>query len=266
MSRQAAVRYETLRAHAESETLCVTLDRPEEQNAINGTMVEELHAVLDEAEDSPECRLVVLQGANGVFCAGMDFAAAGTQDELSSEVSARDAAETFIDLLGRLTEFPKVVLARVDGRVAGGGVGLVAASDLAYASERSTFGLPEALWGLLPCCVLPFLIRRAGFQPAYAMALSTLPMTAAEARESRLVDAVTDDADEVIGRLRQRLTRMDGSTVGDLKTYARRMWFLSEQMERTAVEEFSRLMTTPAVRERISALVAGQSLPWESRT
>src|SRR5204863_9100504 len=111
----------------------------------------------------------------------------------------------FFGLLRRFTTVGRVIVSIVDGRVTGGGVGLVAASDLVYATERSSFGLPEALWGLLPCCVLPFLIRRVGYQPAYAMALSTQPVSAQEALRSHLVDAVADDPTALVRRLAARV-------------------------------------------------------------
>jgi polyketide biosynthesis enoyl-CoA hydratase PksH len=261
---EAAVPYRMLRVRAEPGLLWATLDRPRQQNTINGAVLAELHAVLDQAERSPDCRLVVLAGTDGVFCTGMDFADASRTDGDSTALAERGGAE-FLGLLKRFTTVPRAVVSVVDGRVAGGGVGIAAASDFVYATPRSTFGLPEALWGLLPCCVLPFLIRRVGFQPAYAMTLSTLPVTADQAYRTHLVDEVAEDAELPIRRLRLRLSKLDGSTIADLKRYLRGMWFLSEEMERSAVGEFTRLMSSPAVRERISSFATQQVFPWESR-
>ena len=58
-------------------------------------------------------------------------------------------------LLKRLTLTPKVVVACIDGKVIAGGVGIAAAADLVVATPRSEFSLSEALWGMLPCCVVP---------------------------------------------------------------------------------------------------------------
>ncbi|NUR28322.1 MAG: enoyl-CoA hydratase, partial [Catenulispora sp.] len=117
---------------------------------------------------------------------------AGGADGVLDE-DARRTGGAFFDLLTRFTQAPVIVAAAVDGRVAGGGVGLVAACDFVVATEASTFGLPEALWGLLPCCVLPFLIRRVGFQRAHAMALTTRPVAGAEAAAWGLVDETGPD-------------------------------------------------------------------------
>ena len=259
---EAGISYETLRVRDELEVVRITLCRPE-YNSINGVMLAELHRALDQAEDSRDCRIVVLEGTAGAFCTGMDFADAIRSDG-GSDVTAR-GGEAFLGLLRRFTAIPRAVVALVDGRVIAGGVGIAAASDFVYASPRSTFSLPEALWGLLPCCVLPFLIRRVGFQPAYAMTLSTLPVNAEKAHMLHLVDELTEDADALVRRLRARLTKLDASTIADLKRYLRRMWFLSEDMESLAVAEFTRLMASPVVRARISSFASAQVLPWEHR-
>jgi len=250
-----------VRVRQDRELLRVSLDR----HGIDGALLAELHGVLDLAERSPECRLVVIEGSGGVFCTGMDLDAAALSGASSDELASR-GGEEFLGLLTRITTVPRAIVSVVDGRVVGGGVGIAAASDLVYATSRSTFGLPEALWGLLPCCVLPFLIRRVGFQTAHAMTLSTLPVAAERAHRLQLVDELADDVEPLLRRLRARLSKLDGSTISDLKAYQRRMWFLSEDMERAAVAEFTRLMSAPSVRARISAYATDQILPWERRT
>ncbi|MGW7278789.1 enoyl-CoA hydratase-related protein [Streptomyces sp. NPDC054844] len=245
----------------ERHVLRVTLNRPERHNGINGELLAGLHAALDRAERLPDCRLVVLQGAGGVFSTGMDFAEA-SREEAGDEIAGH-GGEWFYGLLKRFSTCSRVIVSVVDGRAVGGGVGLVAASDFVFATERSSFALPEALWGLLPACVLPFLIRRTGFQTAYAMTLSTLPVRAAEAARSGLVDELTDDTGPAVRRLGNRLARLDTSTVGRAKEYFRRLWIVDDATERTAVSEFARMMSSPAVRARIGDFAAHQRFPWE---
>lgn len=246
----------------ERHVLRVTLNRPERHNGINGELLAGLHAALDRAEHSPACRVVVLQGAGGVFSTGMDFTEA-SRDEAGEEIAAH-GGERFYGLLKRFSSCSRVIVSVVDGRAVGGGVGLVSASDLVFATPRSSFALPEALWGLLPACVLPFLIRRTGFQPAYAMTLSTLPVQAAEAARSGLVDELTDDTELAVRRLGNRLARLDTSTVRETKDYFRRLWIVDDATERTAVAEFARMMSSPVVRGRIGDFAAHQRFPWES--
>jgi polyketide biosynthesis enoyl-CoA hydratase PksH len=254
--------YETLRVEEQQEVLRVVLDRPERQNSINDVLLSELHAVLDRAERSAGLRIVALEGAGPVFCSGMDFVASSSSIHGRDGLAARGGA-AFFDLLRRFTTSARVIVACVDGRVIGGGVGLVAACDFVYATERSSFGLPEALWGLLPCCVLPFLIRRVGFQPAYAMTLSTLPVSARQAERISLVDEVVDDARPSLRRLGARLTKIDDVTIADGKRYFERVGFSVAQLEDPAIGEFSRLMASPVIQTRIANFASHRQMPWE---
>ncbi|GAA2267778.1 hypothetical protein GCM10010430_61210 [Kitasatospora cystarginea] len=244
---------------AERALLTITLNRPAERNSITADLLAELGAALDLAEHSPQCRMVVLRAEGDTFCSGMDLAGVAAADGTPAEQAERGGAEYFA-LLRRLTTIGRIVVSEVDGEVVGGGVGLVAASDLVHATARSRFSLPEALWGLLPCSVLPFLIRRVGFQQAYAMALSTLPVDAERAERCRLVDELADDPGPARRRLLFRASKLDPATVADLKSYLRRLWILDEGTERSAVDEFVRLMGSDQVRRRIAGFAAGQGL------
>ncbi|MER7234253.1 enoyl-CoA hydratase-related protein [Streptomyces olivaceus] len=256
--------YRALRVIRESAVLRVTLTRPERQNSIDADVLDELGKALDQAESDPSCAVLVLEGADGVFCSGLDFGAAA--DELADGGTGMAAGgEAFLALMRRFTTAPVVVVACVDGRATGGGVGLAAASDFVLATERSTFSLPEALWGLVPCCVLPFVIRRTGLQKAYGMALGTRPVAAGDAERWGLVDEVCADPDRAVRRLLVRLTRIDPVTVGELKRYARAMWFATEETEEYALREFTRLMSSPVARQRVESLTTAQRLPWEAR-
>ena len=119
------------------------------------------------------------------------------------------------------------------------------------------------LWGLLPACVTPFLIRRVGFQHAYRMTLTTETITAEEAWRIGLVDTLSDKPDDSIRRYLLRLGRLEEKTILDAKAYFQKMWILSEAMEQTAVAELNRLERTERVRENIKNYVAYQKFPWE---
>ncbi|WP_242437931.1 enoyl-CoA hydratase-related protein [Streptomyces hygroscopicus] len=249
--------HETLSLAYDRGMLTVRLTRPERQNSITATLLAELGATLDLAERTEDCRLVVLEAEGGTFCSGMDlYDAAGTG---AGGPDASRGGTEYYALLERLTSVGRIVVARVDGQVVGGGVGLVAACDFVYATGRSQFSLPEALWGLMPCSVLPFLIRRVGFQRAHTMALSTLPVGAVEAERCRLVDEVTEDAWPSLRRLLFRASRFDQAVVGGLKRYMRRLWIVDEGTREYAVGEFARLMSSDAVRRRIAEFASGRA-------
>ncbi len=250
----------TVRVAVAGRQVTLLLDRPERANSLNAALVRDLIAALDWAEARLDCRLVVLRGHPGCFCTGMDF-----QEAAAAGDGERLRMEDYMTLLRRLSQSPKVVVARVEGRVVAGGVGLAAASDLVFATPRSEFSLSEALWGILPCCVLPFLIRRTGYQKAYAMTLTTRPVGAAEAAAMHLVDEVTEQPDEALRRLLLRVGLLEEETIVELKAYFRKLWILTPEIERTAVAEIGRLAAKPAVRAAIAGYATDGRFPWEGR-
>ena len=236
----------------------VELTGPDGGTTLDPPRIAQLRAELDAAEADPACRILLLTAAPGTFCTGMNLVRAGRGE------ATDDTGDVFFDLLVRLTRAPLMVVAAVDGTAAGGGVGLAAASDLVYATGRASFALPEALWGLLPCCVLPFLQRRVGFQRAYAMALTTQPVDAPTAAGWGLVDEVTEDPAVLVRRLAFRAARLDRSTVGDLKRYAHGLHTITTDTRDRAVAELGRLMALPAVRQRLAAYATHGRYPWET--
>jgi len=239
----------------------LTLHRPDNRNSINETLLKEIHFVLDQAEQDTSCRCLVFQGENGIFCTGMDF------QEVAQPVSGNKEnfdSEEYMRILKRFTMTSKIIIVLLDGQVLAGGVGIVAASDIAISTSHTQFGLSEALWGLLPACVLPFLIRRIGFQKSYFMTLTTQTINATEAKTIGLIDELSDNLNDSLRRLLLRLNRIQEETVKDLKTYFRKLWIINETMEQTAVQEITRLANKPNVQANIKNFVEKQQFPWET--
>lgn len=239
----------------------VALNRPEARNSIDVQLLEELHGVLDEVEEDASAKVLVLCGlpSGGVFCTGLDLRA-------SADASARTAITSrFMALMKRLSSMPKIVVALVDGEVIAGGIGLVAASDFVFATPRSTFALTEALWGLLPATVLPFLIRRTGFGGAYAMTMSADTINADAARAMRLVDDVITEGDLIgaVERKARRFARLETSTIGAMKAYFRELWIVDEGTEERAVSEIQRLLADPIAQRKMKDYAERGTLPWE---
>ena len=234
--------------------------RPDQANSINSTLLSELHMALDLAEAAPDCRTVILEGLPGLFCTGMDFHEAAEVDAPSTDtVGIRE----YMRLLKRFTLSPRIVICRVDGRVMAGGVGLVAASDIVIATDRARFTLSESLWGLLPCCVIPFLMRRIGYQKTYFLTLTTRPLSAEEAHSIHLVDELTNDLDDTLRKLTLRLNLLDDRVILDLKHYFQAIAGITPEVEQTAIQEITRLASQPHVQRNIANYVREGRLPWE---
>lgn len=234
----------------------ITLNRLEQRNSLNTTLLNELNQVLNIADKNPDCRIIVLSGQSGIFCTGMDF------NEVSYQSDDLISASSYMNTLKRFATMSKVIIAEIDGQVMAGGVGLVAASDIVIATTRSHFTLSEALWGLLPANVLPYLIRRVGFQKAYWMTLTTQTLSATDAHAIHLVDELSDQGD-VLRKLIMRLARLDEQTIMDMKQYFQKLWFINETMEQVAISELERLMAEPRVKNNITRFVREGKFPWE---
>lgn len=257
MNRERAgfAAYSTLVVDRRSSSWVVTIDRPDSRNSINEPLLEELHGILDEIEAEAAAKVLILRGGPPVFSAGLDFRAATA----STAIAAR-----FRAVLQRLSSTPKIVIALVDGAVIGGGIGLVAASDFVFATSRSTFALTEALWGLVPATVLPFMIRRTGLGPAYAMTLSAETVTAEAACAMRLVDEllVGDDVLASVEAKARAFDRLEAGAIGTTKTYFRDRWPVDDGAE--DVDVIHRLLADPKTQERMRAFSESGQLPWET--
>lgn len=252
--------FETLIINQSHRQLTVRIWRPERDNSINSTLIRELHGALDLAEAIPDCRTLVLEGLPGVFCTGLDL-----QEAAMADVSATETVRIseYMRLLQRFTASSRIVICRVDGRVTAGGVGLVAACDITVATERSEFSLSEALWGLLPCCVMPFLLRRVGYQKAYFLTLTTRTITASEAYAIHLVDELTNNLDDALRKLCLRLNLLDDRVILDLKRYFQGLAGITPDMEQTAIREIARLAGQPYVQQNIRNFIQHGLFPWE---
>ena len=246
--------FETIKVAEIVGGLTITINRPDQKNSINNQLLNEIHMALDLAEQDENCRIIGLGGQSGVFCTGMDF----NQIDDEEMVQVEQGNRLYLDTLKRFTRIPKIVVALVEGQAMAGGIGLVAASP------ESQFSLSEALWGLLPAMVTPYLIRRVGFQLAYRMTFSTMPITAQEAFDAHLVDEINRSPNESLRRLWLRLSKLKESTIKNLKEYFNKMWFLTQEMEEMAVAETSRLSSDPAVVQGIKDFVQFNRFPWES--
>lgn len=242
--------------------LALTFSRSAQRNTLTQQVLNELSRALDAAEQDADCRVILLQGRDGFFCTGMDFGEF-TDRVNRPETSGNTDDAQYMDILRRLSSVGKVVISVVDGQVMAGGIGFLGASDLVLATPPSRFSLPEALWGLLPACVLPLLIRRIGFQNAYRMTLSTETWSAEQARQAGLVDETPERMDDAIRRHLVRATRLEPETIRDLKAYFKKLWFLSDAMEKTAIEEIARLTAEPRIQNNIRNFVQHQKFPWE---
>jgi methylglutaconyl-CoA hydratase len=162
-----------------SSTWTLTLDVPERRNALGSEMLEALHAALDQIESDPGIRTLVLDAEGEVFCAGADLGAGSKRDSATIASSA--------SLFLRLWELPVPVVAAVRGDAYGGGLGLVAAADIAIASRDASFGFTEVRLGVVPAVIAPYVLHRLDRRAASELFLTGATLDGAQAAEVGLV-------------------------------------------------------------------------------
>jgi polyketide biosynthesis enoyl-CoA hydratase PksH len=229
------------------------MDRPARHNAINGQMLREINDALDMADADPSVRSVLLEGNASVFCTGLDLEGdAGDRASGDIERGVRD----YLALLKRFCSTAKLIFCQVEGRCEAGGVGFVAAADFAIAGPRASFRLSEALLGLLPATLMPFLIRRVGFRQAYRMTLACPTLGPREALAAGLVDAADDEAGASLRSMLLSCERVSERTVGAAKAYFNALAPITPEVEDLAVGRITSLLAEPDVAARIRDLMA----------
>ena len=255
MSQQSIV------VESSEKLLHITLNAVASKNAIDDAMLSELHAALDRAANDPHCRVVVLRANGENFCTGLDIRAVAADVAAPQDAAAGSAR--FSALMSRIISMPKIVVALVDGKVSAGGVGIVAACDVVLSSRRSQFSLPEALWGLLPCMVLPVLARRTGLQAARLMMLTTQVVDATEAHRRHLVDELADDLERAAKKHVNRISNLQPATISSMKQFVNHIWPLGQEQQEYALQETTRLLSSPTVIGNIKTFVESGIFPWE---
>jgi methylglutaconyl-CoA hydratase len=172
----------------------LTLNRPAVHNAFDETTIAELTEALERCGDDPTCRAVVIRGAGRSFSAGGDLTWMRRAAGFSHAENVADALR-LARLMRTLDRLPKPTLALVNGAAMGGGVGLVAASDIALAATDAIFALPEVKLGLIPAVISPYVIAAIGPRPARRYFLTGERFDATEAHRLGLVHAVVPAAD-----------------------------------------------------------------------
>ena len=172
----------------------VWLDRPEVHNAFDDELIRALQEAIAAAAHDPEVRVIVLGGRGKSFSAGADLSWMKRSAVWTDEENAADA-RGLAGLFRSLRDAPKVTVARVHGTAMGGGLGLIAACDLAFALETVKFSFSEVRLGLIPAVISPHVIDKIGPARARELFVTAARFDAAQAERMGLITrAVPDEA------------------------------------------------------------------------
>lgn len=172
----------------------ITLNRPDRHNAFDDAVIAELATLLDRVATDEDVRVVVLVAAGKSFSAGADL---GWMKRMASYSVADNQADSqkLADMLFTLDTLPKPTVALVQGGAYGGGVGLVAACDMAIAADDAVFCLSEVKLGIIPSVISPYVLAAMGSRAARRYFLTAERFDAAEAHRLGLIHDVVPAAD-----------------------------------------------------------------------
>lgn len=246
------------------DVLELVLDRPDVRNALDESLIIALTRAFRESALEPGVRFVVLRGEGPVFCAGADLAYMQRMAAADEATNLEDATR-LSELFAAISTCPRPVVAVVHGAAMGGGVGLVAAADVALAAEGTRFGFTEVRLGILPGVISPYAVRRLGPAVARRLFLTGEIFDAAEALRTGLVDEVTDASELearlvlLLGRLRVGGPRAQAATkvlVDEIEALP-----LAEAVKRTPAH-IARQRATDEAREGFAAFFAKRPPSW----
>lgn len=184
----------------------MVLNRPEVRNAFDDELIAAMTASARRLTADPGVRVVILEGAGPVFCAGADLNWMSRMVGYSRDDNVLDASRlaTMFQALNRLS---KPLVGRVHGAALGGGAGLVAVCDIVIADDQAIFGFTEAKLGILPAVISPYVLAKIGESAARELFLTASRFPAAHAKDIGLVHRVVPMAemdsavDGVVGEL-----------------------------------------------------------------
>jgi methylglutaconyl-CoA hydratase len=254
-----------LELHFERGVETVTLNRPEVRNAFNDEVIAELTAVFLELGKRDEVRCIVLGGNGPAFCAGADLNWMQRMAGYTREENVEDASR-LARLLEVIYRCPQPTIARVHGDTYAGGLGLVAACDMAVAAEGAQFCLSEVRLGLIPATISPYVIRAIGPRAAHRWFLTAERFDAAEALRMGLVhESVAADAlDGRVAAIAQSLVNAGPEAVKACKKLLHDVagHEISAGLVRRTVEGIADIRASEEGREGIQSFLGKRKPDW----
>jgi methylglutaconyl-CoA hydratase len=181
----------------------ITLDSPENRNALSSALMSQLDAHLERAIADDSVRVIVLTHTGTVFCSGADL------KELNAPAASSPGPNRLVTILTRILDSPKPMVARLAGPARAGGLGLVAACDISVAVDTATFAFSEVRVGVIPAIISVVILPKVGPAKALELFLTGDPFSAADAVGMGLINAAVpgDNLDEAIGRFTRSLLK-----------------------------------------------------------
>jgi methylglutaconyl-CoA hydratase len=258
--------FQTLQLAYDSGIATITLNRPEKRNALSFQLVAEILSALDAVEKS-EAMVVILTGAGKAFCAGLDL------DELKSLIGKShtenvEDSRRMVQIFRRLYDFPKPMIAAVNGAAIAGGTGIATMCDFTLAVPEAMFGYTEVRIGFVPAIVSSILVWQVGHKIARDLLLSGRIFDAVEAHRFGLVNEIIP-ADNLMIRARELASQLMENSPSSVRGTKRLInGFIAKALDQQiedAVEQNAAIRETADFREGVSSFLEKREPRWSGK-
>ncbi len=242
----------------------ITLASPATRNALSGPLVAQLRGHLDAAMDDPAVRTVVLTGEGPAFCAGADLKNRG---DMGGGKGGR--GNPFVGILKQMREGPKPVICAVNGHAFGGGLGLVAAGDIAIAAENAKFSFSEVRLGVIPAMISVVVLPKLGEHQTMRLFLTGERFDAVRALEYGLLHRVVaaDALEAAVGEEIDAIARGGPIAIREAKRLVRTVARLPEDEAFAYAEaRIAELFASEEAAEGMAAFVQKRPARWVPKT
>ena len=257
--------YQTLDISIGAKVATVTLNRPDVRNAFNETTIAELALAFDELGRDEMVRAIVLAANGPAFCAGADLNWMKKMAGYSDAENLADAAK-LADMLRTIYLCPKPVVARVQGDCYAGGMGLVAACDIAVSAADAGYCLSEVKLGLIPGTISPYVIKAMGENAARRYFITAERFTAQEAHRIGFVHEVVaaDALDATVAGIVKALVNNSPNAVCQAKVLVRDMagQDVGDALLHDTAERIAQIRASSEGREGVASFLEKRKPSW----
>lgn len=245
----------------------IALARPEARNALNAEVIAELTDSLKYLRSNDDLRVLVLTADGETFCAGADANWMRAQRDVSMQENIGDAEKIF-DLFRSVYEFPRPIVARVQGGAFGGGAGLLCCSDIVVMAENAVTAFSEVRLGVVPATISLFVLRRIGEGRARELFLTGRRISARECERIGLATEVVPESglDEAVEKWINELLAAAPSAQATAKELLRDVPRMSLDIAREyAPKKIASQRVSPEGQEGLTALLEKRKPSWSVR-
>ena len=242
----------------------IILNQPDKHNALSPKMIEELSESFDDIKKDNNIKVLIISANGKSFCAGGDLDWMKEQIFSDRETRIKEARK-LADLLYKMYEFPKPLIAKVQGNAFGGGIGIISVCDIAISIENIKLALTEVKLGLIPATISPYVISKIGSNNAIDLFTSAFTFSPPDAKKMGLIKSFCseENIDDIVQKETHSFLVNAPSAVSASKKLVRNLSTkINEETIQFTVEALADVWENPEAIEGINAFFEKRKPNW----